>query len=133
MKINTPIRTPSFTLLLIPLVVAITLISCGSVDSSWVVNDDQYDTSDSVYYVLDSKSPFGEAEKNEDPEHYQRICLLLQFDKQSTPDADGNFRFAAQPLEDASWRTCHLYSSTDNPDIDLSSIPPELAAELGIE
>jgi hypothetical protein len=118
---------------------ALILIACRSVEAgSWVVHEPETGLkSSSIYHVLEKKSPFGVNEKNEDPDGYRRICLLLRFDEQSAADSaigsDGEERYAAQPLDDATWELCRELATTDKPLLVTSAIPGELAEELGIE
>ena len=120
----------------IPIVVAVLVAVLAVVlnapnDDVWVVHDDQYSPHpDSIFYVVERKSPFGEAEKNEDSQGYQRICLLLEFTEQG---ANGSELYEAHSLEDAEWRRCRHYSATGKPKIVSSSIPTELRKEFGLE
>ncbi|MBC8453369.1 MAG: hypothetical protein H8D69_02710 [Chloroflexi bacterium] len=114
----------SLILLLLP-VVALMLISCQSVEEgSWVTIDNiEHAGSESVYYVLEEKSPFGENEKYEDSEGYRRICLLLEFVPDGSAKAEGEQRFVAMPFDDRLWELCRELVLIDKPSFDIASVP----------
>jgi hypothetical protein len=121
---------PSSIAILIPFF-ALLLVACSSTgEGSWVTNNDPLAAStDSVFYLMEEKSPFGENEKNEDSQGYRRICLLLEF----APPAAGSDEWVVQPIDDAEWRLCRHLESADKPKFAASSIPAELRGKLGVD
>ena len=118
-------------ILSVVVIAALAVVLNAPNDDVWVVHDDQYSPHpDSIFYVVERKSPFGENEKNEDSQGYQRICLLLEFTEQG---ANGSQLYEALSIEDAEWRRCRDYSATDKPKIVSASIPSELREEFGLD
>ena len=99
-----------------------------------MVHDIEYSPHpDSVFYVIENKSPFGEAEKYEDSQGYQRICHLLEFTEDAQGGSDGDKLYTSHTVEDAEWRLCREYVVTDKPKFVSDSIPTELRKEFGID
>jgi hypothetical protein len=122
-------------LLLTILVLAITACGASTLDEgTWVVHDIEFSPHpDSVFYVLEKKSPFGELEKFEDSQGYQRICLMLEFTEDSSGSSDGEKLYTSRTVEDAEWRLCREYVETDKPKFVSDSIPTELRKRFGLD
>lgn len=118
-------------------ILTLMLTACGAStldEGTWVVHDIEFSPHpDSVFYVLEKKSPFGELEKFEDSQGYQRICLMLEFTEDSSGSSDGDKLYTSHTVEDAEWRLCREYAETDKPKFVSESIPSELRNEFGLD
>lgn len=128
-------RTPKQSLAFVTfLFLSLILVSCESKpasEGSWVVlESDGSDSPNSIFYVLENKSPYGINEKNEDPSGYQRICHLLPFKKQFSTNFDGKGEYVSKPAAETEWQTCRLYKTVKKPSFLASSIPAEFADRI---
>ena len=124
-------RTPLAILLL--LILALVLVSCKSVEEgSWVTIDNiEHKNDQSVYYLIERKSPFGDLEKFEDSQGHKRICHVLEF----APDTDssGKTIHTAEAFDDAAWELCRELKLASKPSYDPGSVPSELRSEFGLD
>jgi len=131
-KISERLPKLSIAILLLP-ILALVLISCKSVgEGSWVTIDNIKDeNSQSVYYLIEEKSPFGDLEKYEDSQGYRRICLVLEF----APDSGsgGDATYTAELFDDAAWELCRELVLADEPSYVAASVPTELRSEFGLD
>jgi hypothetical protein len=113
-------------------VVYIVINTAEQVDrGSWVTVDNiKYKDSESVFYVLEKKSPFGDNEKFEDSEGYRRICLLLEFVPAGAENAGDEQSFVAMPFDDRLWELCRELKLTGKPSFDANSVPAEFRADI---
>ena len=87
--------------------------------------------SQSVYYLIEEKSPFGENEKYEDAHGYKRVCLVLEFAPDSS--SGGETSYTAEAFDDAAWELCRELVQADEPSYVAASVPTELRSEFGLD